>query len=76
MPRKRSGAASVISPSSPITEIASSPCFWPISKSAGSWPGVIFSAPVPNSTSTCSSAITGSSRPTSGSTATLPTASL
>ena len=31
----------------------------PISKSMGSWPGVTLSAPVPNSGSTCSSAITG-----------------
>ena len=44
-----SPAAAVMRPSSPITEISSSPCVRPISKSAGSWPGVIFSAPVPNS---------------------------
>ena len=47
----------------------------PISKSLGSWPGVIFSAPVPNSGSTCSSAMIGSRRPTSGSTQCLPTRS-
>ena len=45
----RSPAAAVMSPSSPITEISSRPCLRPISKSLGSWPGVIFSAPVPNS---------------------------
>ena len=33
------GAASVMRPSSPITEISSSPCRRPISKSFGSWPG-------------------------------------
>jgi hypothetical protein len=36
---------------------------WPISKSFGSWPGVIFRAPVPKSVLTYSSAMTGSSRP-------------
>ena len=71
-PRKRSGAASVIRPSSPITTISSSLCLRPISKSFGSCPGVIFSAPVPNSGSTYSSATIGSRRPTSGSTAASP----
>ena len=60
------GAASVMRPSSPITVISSSPCLRPISKSFGSWPGVILSAPVPNSGSTYSSAMIGSRRPTSG----------
>src|SRR4051795_10012871 len=46
-------------PSSPITEISSSPCLRPISKSLGSWPGVILSAPVPNSGLTNSSATIG-----------------
>jgi hypothetical protein len=41
------------------TSMISSPCFIPISKSALSWAGVIFSAPVPNSMSTWSSAMTG-----------------
>ena len=65
-PRERLPAASVIRPSSPITTISSRPCARPISKSFGSWPGVILSAPVPNSGSTCSSAMIGSRRPTSG----------
>ena len=34
-----SPAASVMRPSSPMTEISSSPCRRPISKSLGSWPG-------------------------------------
>ena len=38
MPSNRPAAA-VIRPSSPITEISSSPCARPISKSFGSWPG-------------------------------------
>jgi hypothetical protein len=66
MPAKRSPAASVISPSSPITTISSSPCARPMSKSFGSCPGVIFSAPVPNSGSTYGSAMIRSRRPTSG----------
>ena len=45
-------AASVMRPSSPIALISSRPCLRPISKSFGSCPGVIFSAPVPNSGST------------------------
>ena len=74
MPAKRP-AASVMRPSSPITVTSSSPCRRPISKSFGSCPGVIFSAPVPNSGFTYSSAITGSRRPTSGRIAVLPTMS-
>ena len=66
MPAKRSPAASDITPSSPITMISSSPCARPISKSLGSWPGVIFSAPVPNSGFTYGSAMIRSRRPTSG----------
>ncbi len=66
IPRKRSGAASVSRPSSPMTLISSRPWLRPISKSLGSWPGVILRAPVPNSGSTYSSAITSSRRPTSG----------
>ena len=66
MPANRSPASSVIRPSSPITDTTSRPCLRPISKSFGSCPGVIFSAPVPNSGSTYSSAITVSRRPTSG----------
>ena len=49
IPSKASPAAALISPSSPITEISSSPCARPISKSFGSCAGVILSAPVPNS---------------------------
>ena len=60
-------------PSSPIALSSGSPCLRPISKSLGSWPGVIFSAPVPKSVLTYSSAMIGSSRPTSGSIAVLPT---
>ncbi len=44
-----SPAASVMRPSSPMTEISSSPCRRPISKSLGSCPGVIFRQPVPKS---------------------------
>ena len=74
-PAKRSPASSVRRPSGPITTISSSPCLRPISKSLGSWPGVIFSAPVPNSGSTCSSAMIGRRRPTSGRTQCWPTRS-
>ncbi len=49
MPAKGWPAASDMRPSSPITEICSSQWRRPISKSLGSWPGVIFRAPVPNS---------------------------
>ena len=48
-PSKPGPAAAVIVPSSPITETSSRPWRRPISKSCGSWPGVILSAPVPNS---------------------------
>ena len=64
-PRKRSPAASVM-PVLADHAISSRPCLRPISKSLGSWPGVILSAPVPNSGSTYSSAMIGSRRPTSG----------
>ena len=67
-----SPAAAVMRPSSPITLISSSPCARPISKSFGSWPGVIFSAPVPNSGLTYSSAMIFSRRPTIGRIATSP----
>ena len=73
MPAKRSPAASVMRPSSPITETSSSPWARPISKSLGSWPGVIFSAPVPNSGFTYGSAMIFSRRPTSGRIAVSPT---
>ena len=66
IPANRSPAASVMRPSSPITVISSSPWARPISKSFGSCPGVIFSAPVPNSGLTYSSAMIFSRRPTSG----------
>ena len=73
MPAKRSPAAAVMRPSSPITVISSSPCARPISKSFGSWPGVIFSAPVPNSGLTYGSAMIFSRRPTIGRIAVSPT---
>ena len=72
-PAKRSPAASVMRPSSPITEISSSPWARPISKSLGSWAGVIFSAPVPNSGFTYGSAMIFRRRPTSGRIAVSPT---
>ncbi len=74
-PRKRSGTASVMRPSSPITDTCSSPCLRPISKSFGSCAGVTFSWPVPNSGLTKSSAMIGRRRPTSGWIAILPTRS-
>ena len=49
IPTNRSGASSVIRPSSPMTLITGRPWRCAISKSLGSEPGVIFSAPVPNS---------------------------
>ncbi len=55
-----------MSPSGPITIGSGRPCARPISKSVGSWPGVTLSAPVPNSGSTRSSAITGTRRSTKG----------
>ena len=73
MPSKRSPAAAVMRPSSPIAEISSSPWARPISKSLGSWPGVIFSAPVPNSGFTYGSAMIFSRRPTIGRIAVSPT---
>ena len=73
MPANCSPASAVIRPSSPITVTAGRPCLRPISKSLGSWPGVIFRLPVPKSVLTYSSAITGSSRPTSGSVTVVPT---
>ncbi len=56
----------VMRPSSPMTDGSGRPWSRPISKSMGSCAGVIFSAPVPNSRSTRSSAITGTCRPTTG----------
>ena len=58
-----------------MTVSVSSPWSRPISKSIGSWPGVIFRAPVPNSGSTRSSAMTGTRRSTTGTTTSRPTAS-
>ena len=72
-PAKASPASAVMRPSSPITVIVSSPCARPISKSLGSWPGVIFSAPVPNSGFTYGSAMMRSRRPTIGRIAVSPT---
>ena len=51
-------------------------CRRPTSKSLGSWAGVIFTQPVPNSMSTYSSATMGISRPTRGRMHFLPTMSL
>ena len=67
--------SAIIRPSGPITVSVASPWSRPISKSIGSWPGVILSAPEPNSGSTRASAITGTCRPTTGTTTSLPIAS-
>ncbi len=61
-----------ILPSSFITVIKGRSFRDPISKSTGSCAGVTFSAPVPNSTSTASSAITGIRRLVSGKLISLP----
>ena len=73
MPAKASPACSFMRPSSPMTVISSSPWARPISKSFGSWPGVIFSAPVPNSGFTYGSAMIRRRRPTIGRIAVSPT---
>ena len=70
-----SPASSFIRPSGPITVSIGRPWSRPISKSIGSWPGVTLSAPVPNSGSTRSSAITGTRRSTNGTSTSLPIAS-
>ena len=72
-PSNAAPAAAFMRPSSPITTSSSSPCARPISKSFGSWPGVIFSAPVPNSGFTYGSAMIVSRRPTIGRIAVSPT---
>ncbi len=66
MPWKRSGASEVMRPSSPMTDGCARQWRRPISKSLGSCAGVIFSAPVPKSGRTYSSAMILSLRPTSG----------
>ena len=53
-------------PSSVITSIIGRPWRLPVSKSSASWAGVILTAPVPNSGSTTSSAMTGTTRSTNG----------
>ena len=53
-------------PSGLITIILSKLCLFPTSKSFGSWAGVIFTTPVPNSGSACSSPIIGISLFTTG----------
>jgi hypothetical protein len=67
-----SPAASFIRPSGPITVSSSSLWSLPMSKSIGSCPGVIFSAPVPKSISTRSSPTIGTRRSTIGTIASLP----
>src|SRR5438094_330127 len=59
-------AAGVIIPRLSMTESTCSPWRCPISKSVASWPGVILSAPVPNSRSTASSAMIRTRRSTAG----------
>ena len=49
------------------------PCRRPISKSFGSCAGVTLTAPVPNSGSTCSSAMTGIILPVKGNSSSVPT---
>ena len=51
-------------------------CRWAISKSTGSWAGVILTAPVPKAGSTASSAIMGMTRFTAGRMTFLPTIAL
>ena len=70
-----SPASSFIRPSGPITDGSGSPWSRPISKSSGSCAGVTFRAPVPNSMSTRSSAITGTARSTNGTSTSRPIAS-
>ena len=65
-------ASVFILPSLFITVMKGSSFREPISKSMGSCAGVTFSAPVPNSTSTASSAITGITRFVSGKLISLP----
>ena len=65
-------AAALMCPLSVITSISGRLCRRPASKSLGSCAGVIFTAPVPNSRSTISSAISGISRCISGSRIFLP----
>ena len=62
--------------SSFIHSIISRSCLFPTSKSLGSFPGVILTAPEPFSGSGYSSAIRGIFRPTTGSTYSLPILSL
>jgi len=59
-------------PSRSIIDLKPRLFFWPISKSTGSWLGVILRAPVPNSISTPSSATTTISRLVIGSITFLP----
>jgi methyl-accepting chemotaxis protein len=66
----------VILASGPMTEIAASPWRCPISASVWSWPGVILSAPVPNSRCTAGSAITGMAWGDSGRSTSEPTSFL
>ena len=59
---RKAPASSFSVPSAFNTFTMARPCRSPVSKSLGSCPGVILSAPVPNSVATASSAMTGMSR--------------
>ena len=67
-----SGFRSRSRPCSSMNSSVSSPWSRPISKSVGSWPGVTFRPPVPNPSSTRSSAMIGTGRSTSGTIAVRP----
>ncbi len=68
----QSGRRSSSLPSKPMAVSVGRSWRRPISKSTGSWPGVILSAPVPKSGFTSRSAMIGTRRPTSGTIAVLP----
>jgi len=73
IPINLSGISPVIFPSSSITFTIGKECFLPISKSTGECAGVTLRAPVPNSISVVSSAITGISLFAIGRTTFFPT---
>ena len=72
-PRYGSGTLSFSFPSGVRMLISGREWRWPISLSTGSWAGVTFTAPVPNSRSTCASAMMGIWRPVSGRATIFPT---